>query len=161
MMALTKNYVNAYNKSSCLLREDGSYYEGTAYNYAFRMLPDMDSRIALCGGKSQFVAHMDKFFGYETEAPLIQLPIVPWQGAHEPFLNKVASDGFASHTYEGLCNEPDMETPYSYSYAGMLLAEMKLLSSGCCCRPNRPSARSGNCCQDVLIFARAWRSRRE
>ena len=26
--------------------------------------------------------------------------------------------GAATHTFEGLCNEPDMETPYSYAYAG-------------------------------------------
>ena len=26
--------------------------------------------------------------------------------------------GFASHSYEGLCNEPDMAAPYSYLYAG-------------------------------------------
>ena len=102
MMAMTKNYKNAYNMTSCLLREDGQYYEGTAFNYAFRMLPDMSSRIALCGSARQFVAHMDAFFGYSTADPLVQLPIVPWQGGpHEAFLSRISSDGFASHTYEG------------------------------------------------------------
>ena len=28
------------------------------------------------------------------------------------------SAGFGSHSYEGLCNEPDMAAPYSYLYAG-------------------------------------------
>ena len=26
--------------------------------------------------------------------------------------------GAKAHTFEGLCNEPDMETPYSYAFAG-------------------------------------------
>merc|ERR1712070_1135664 len=32
--------------------------------------------------------------------------------------NGITSAGFAAHTYEGLCNEPDMSAPYSYLYAG-------------------------------------------
>ena len=56
MLALSGNALNAYNKSSCLLDADGTYYEGTYHNYGFRLLPDMQSRIALCENVHQGAA---------------------------------------------------------------------------------------------------------
>ena len=91
-------------------------------NYGFRPLAVMKQRIAMCGsdGNSsaevEFVRLMDAFFGF-GRGPVVQLPIKPAQEGSPGWIGDVAAQGSASHTYEGLCNEPDMETPYTYAYA--------------------------------------------
>lgn len=51
--------------------------------------------------------------------PAVQLPILPFQSSHPAWVReRISNVGYDSHTFEGLCNEPDMETPYTYAYAG-------------------------------------------
>eukprot|EP01043_Picozoa_sp_COSAG02_P059125 COSAG02_NODE_7476_length_2995_cov_1.921271_4_plen_131_part_00 len=59
-----------------------------------------------------------------NQPPAIQSPVncvgkTPWSG-------DLYHAGESMHTFEGLCNEPDMETPWTYAYAGRLdrLAEV-------------------------------------
>ena len=69
----------------------------------------MAARIALSGGDEAFVAQLDEFFGFGA-------PPVTWPGEH-PSAAEMA-DGYALHRFEGLNNEPDMEAPWAYMYAG-------------------------------------------
>jgi len=97
---------NVYDKSTGLLLE-GEYYEGTLWNYSFRLLPDMEGRVGLCG-KERFVALLDKFFGFGAE-PVVQM------ASRDDEYHKYA---YSLHRFEGLNNEPDMETPFAYLFAG-------------------------------------------
>ncbi|MCR5783464.1 MAG: glycoside hydrolase family 92 protein, partial [Clostridia bacterium] len=54
----------AYDEKTGLLTADSPYYEGTLYNYSFRQMVDMKSRIDLAGGKERFCGLLDRFFGY-------------------------------------------------------------------------------------------------
>jgi putative alpha-1,2-mannosidase len=108
MMGWAGNWTNAYDPETARLGESW-YYEGTGANYSFRLLHDMAGRIALNGSAAAFVADMDRFFGYG--APPCQQPV------HRPY-GDVMAVGFALGRFEGLNNEPDMETPYGYIYAG-------------------------------------------
>lgn len=92
---MSRYWVNAFDEKTGLLREDSTYYEGENWNYSFRFLHDMRSRIDLAGGDRSFVGLLDKFFGFS-----------------EP------SHGERVFRFEGLNNEPDMEAPYAYLYAG-------------------------------------------
>ncbi|MCB2176078.1 MAG: glycoside hydrolase family 92 protein [Actinomycetales bacterium] len=104
---LAAQWVNAFD-STGLLRES-TFYEGGAWNYSFRLLHDMAARITLSGGDEAFVAQLDEFFGFGA-------PPVTWPGEH-PSAQEMA-DGYALHRFEGLNNEPDMEAPWAYMYAG-------------------------------------------
>ncbi len=86
---------NAFDPETGLLREQSDYYEGENWNYSFRFIHDMVGRIKLAGGEQRFVELLDCFFGYRDPA-----------------------DGRRVHRFEGLNNEPDMEAPYAYLYAG-------------------------------------------
>jgi len=93
--SLVPHWKNAFDPATGLLREDSTYYEGENWNYSFRFLHDMQSRIELAGGDNRFVSLLDKFFGFT-----------------EP------DHGERLFRFEGLNNEPDMEAPYAYLYAG-------------------------------------------
>lgn len=93
--ALSEHWRNAFDPATGLLREDSTYYEGENWNYSFRLLHDMKARIELAGGTDRFVALLDKFFGFVEPA-----------------------HGERVFRFEGLNNEPDMEAPYAYLYAG-------------------------------------------
>jgi predicted alpha-1,2-mannosidase len=86
---------NAFDSATGLLKEDSTYYEGENWNYSFRFLHDMQARIDLAGGNRNFIHLLDLFFGFK-----------------EP------DHGQRIHRFEGLNNEPDMEAPYAYIYAG-------------------------------------------
>ncbi|MEO0416070.1 MAG: glycoside hydrolase domain-containing protein, partial [Verrucomicrobiota bacterium] len=86
---------NAFDTETGLLREDSDYYEGENWNYSFRFLHDMVGRINVAGGEQRFVQLLDLFFGFS-----------------EP------ESGQTVHRFEGLNNEPDMEAPYAYLFAG-------------------------------------------
>ena len=88
---------------------DSSFYEGGKWNYSFRFLADMAGRIELAGGDEAFVALLDRFFGYDAE-PCTQLTMPPYPEAY--------AAGLALNRFQGLNNEPDMEAPYAYHYAG-------------------------------------------
>jgi len=86
---------NAFDEETGLLRENSDYYEGEYWNYSFRFLHDMTGRINLAGGEERFMELLDLFFGFSDP-----------------------DDGQTVHRFEGLNNEPDMESPYAYLYAG-------------------------------------------
>jgi len=101
-----ERWLNEYDPQTGLLRADGQYYEGTHWNYSFRLLPDMVQRMRL---SPDFVGQLDAFFGYRR-GPVSQLSA-----------DVTADDvrrGEQLYSFEGLNNETDMETPYAYLYAG-------------------------------------------
>ncbi|SDI07475.1 Putative alpha-1,2-mannosidase [Actinokineospora alba] len=99
---------NAFDPATGLLH-DSSFYEGGKWNYSFRLMHDMAGRIALAGGDEKFVAMLDAFFGYGAARVV--------QPGHRPDAAQMAV-GYALNRFEGLNNEPDMEAPWSYHYAG-------------------------------------------
>jgi len=101
-------WVNAFDPATGLL-VDSSFYEGGRWNYSFRLLHDMAARIRMVGGDEAFVAVLDAFFGYG--APPVTQP------GNRPSQAEMAA-GYALNRFEGLNNEPDMEAPWSYHYAG-------------------------------------------
>ncbi len=100
---------NVMDPTTGLLTTDGEYYEGTHWNYSFRLLPDMAGRIGLFSSPEAFVAALDQFFG-RGATPVQQLT-----DPHDTVRHQAAYD---LHRFEGFNNEPDMETPYAYLYAG-------------------------------------------
>ena len=108
MMRLSENWKNAYDPDSGLLRA-GTYYEGGRWNYSFRLLHNMRDRIRLFRSPEDFVKTMDTFFGYG------QLPVTR---PSDPERLDYISWGESLNRFEGFNNEPDMETPYAYIYAG-------------------------------------------
>lgn len=105
---LADRWVNAFDPETGLLR-DSTFYEGSKYNYSFRILHDMASRIAFSGGDDVFIAMLDSFFGYGAD-PVHQPGVLP--SAEE------IAAGYALGRFQGLNNEPDMEAPWAYYYAG-------------------------------------------
>lgn len=108
MMEKAGNWQNAYNRDTGLLKHS-TFYEGGKWNYSFRLLHDMPGRIAVSGGTEPFTEQLDRFFGFGSNpAP---------QVGTSPLPNEMRL-GHDLHRFEGLCNEPDMEVPYAYCYAG-------------------------------------------
>ena len=91
------------------LLRDSTYYEGGKWNYSFRLLHDMRARIALAGGDGRVRRAAGRFFGYGAD-PVKQL-------GGRPTAAELAA-GYALNRFEGLNNEPDMEAPWAYHYAG-------------------------------------------
>ncbi len=106
--AWTSRWKNVYNHGTGIL-EPSKYYEGGAWNYSFRLLHDMAARIALHGGEAPFIRDLKHFFGYN--APPVQQQV-------DPADRECMARGFALNRFEGFNNEPDMETPYAFLYAG-------------------------------------------
>jgi putative alpha-1,2-mannosidase len=73
------------------------------------LLHDMWARIDLAGGEDAFIELLDRFFGYGAD-PVKQL-------GERPSIEALAA-GYALNRFEGLNNEPDMEAPWAYHYAG-------------------------------------------
>ena len=105
---LATRWSNAFDPATGLL-VDSTFYEGGKWNYSFRLLHDMAARIELAGGEAAFVELLDRFFGFDA-GPVKQL------GA-PPFGDEVVA-GYALDRFEGLNNEPDIEAPWAYHYAG-------------------------------------------
>lgn len=104
---LAARWVNAYASDGLLV--DSTFYEGGKWNYSFRLMHDMAARIALTGGDGPFVDMLDRFFGFGAD-PVVQPGLAP--GLDE------LTAGYALDRFEGLNNEPDMEAPWAYMYAG-------------------------------------------
>ena len=105
---MASRWINAFDPDSGLLKES-TFYEGSKYNYSFRLLHDMAERIALSGGDEAFVDQLDRFFGYGAEE-VVQPGLLP--GLDEMIA------GYSLGRFEGLNNEPDMDAPWAYHYAG-------------------------------------------
>jgi putative alpha-1,2-mannosidase len=105
---LADRWRNAFDPATGLLR-DSTFYEGGRWNYSFRLLHDMAARIDLAGGDAAFVALLDRFFGYGAD-PVKQPGVAP-------SVDEMLA-GYALDRFEGLNNEPDMEAPWAYQYAG-------------------------------------------
>jgi predicted alpha-1,2-mannosidase len=103
-----QQWTNAFDRSTGLLR-DSEFYEGGKWNYSFRLLHDMAARIGLAGGDEAFVGMLDAFFGFGAG------PVT--QPGTRPGVGEMAA-GYALERFEGLNNEPDMEAPWAYHYAG-------------------------------------------
>lgn len=108
MMALSTRWRNVYDPSTGKLVE-AQYYEGGLWNYSFRLLHDMAGRIALYPAEADFVADLDRFFGY-GQPPVVQ--------STDPANRDYMRWGHSLNRFEGYNNEPDIETPYGYLYAG-------------------------------------------
>lgn len=106
--SLSANFVNAYDKETGILSDKSEYYEGSKYNYSFRLCHDMDKRIELAGGKERFEKLLSDFFGYGKE---------PVNQVFDPKDSEYVRYGLSLGRFEGFNNEPDMETPYSFIYA--------------------------------------------
>ncbi|MDD6263452.1 MAG: glycoside hydrolase family 92 protein [Clostridiales bacterium] len=91
--SLSGGWRKAFNGETGLLWADREYYEGNHWNYSFRLLRNMDERIAMCGGRKGFLELLDRFFGFSHPEDV-------------------------SARFEGFNNETDMETPYAYHFAG-------------------------------------------
>jgi putative alpha-1,2-mannosidase len=104
----SRGWRNAFDPETGLLR-DSEFYEGGKWNYSFRLLHDMRARIALAGGDEAFTRILDQFFGYGAD------PVT--QPGRAPKPSEMAA-GYALNRFEGLNNEPDMEAPWAYHYAG-------------------------------------------
>lgn len=96
---------NVYNPGTGYLVNTGRvfYYEGNYRNYSFRAHAKMGDRISLAGGTDRFLAMLDDFF---------QVDHVPyqWDGKRD----RSRRDGY----FEGLTNQTDMETPFTYIWCG-------------------------------------------
>ena len=91
--AVARQWVNAYDPDTGLLKDGERFYEGTRWNYSFRLVHDMDRRMALSGGPEGFARLADRFFGF-------------------------AGADAEGCCFEGFNNETDMEAPYVYHFAG-------------------------------------------
>jgi predicted alpha-1,2-mannosidase len=114
-------WINAYDKNTGLLTADSSYYEGTLYNYSFRPSPNIEDRIRLFKDQKDFISALDKFFGFgqpSVEQPSDKHP--------DDYIRKMMLLG----RFQGFNNEPDMETPYTYSFAGRHDQTCRVLRAG-------------------------------
>jgi putative alpha-1,2-mannosidase len=100
-----------------MMRKKSPYYEGTNKNYSFRLLHNMDERIALIG-KDRFIAELDELFGYTREP--VERPTFP---IFDPL-------GLGINSFEGFNNESDIEAPYAYLFAGRHDKTCEILRAG-------------------------------
>lgn len=100
--SLASLWRGVFDKESGLLSPSSPYYEGTASNYSFRQMRDMDERVRITGSTADFIREMDELFGY-TREPIMQHT----DCAIDPITRGINS-------FEGFNNESDMEAPYSY-----------------------------------------------
>ena len=137
--------LDAYDKKTGLLK-DSVYYEGDKWNYSFRLLPDMNERIALCSPQ-KFGDYLDVFFGFK---PMTESQYLDGN-------TKINGVPAIKNMFEGFNNEPDMETPYNYLYINqpeklnsIIKAAMKHLDI------NDNGAFYGNCDSGGLSACIVW-----
>ena len=95
----------AFDTETGLLDPNSRYYEGSYWNYSFRLMHDMPTRVAIAGGKEAYTKLLDRFFGF-THAEDV------------------------SGRFEGFNNETDMETPFAYYYADRHDRVCQVISDG-------------------------------
>ena len=92
-LSVSNRWATVYDPETGLLKDGERFYEGSKWNYSFRLMHDMPARIALAGGIDAFASLADRFFG---------------------FVNPDSKEC----AFEGFNNETDMEAPYVYHYCG-------------------------------------------
>jgi len=95
-----------YDNNGVLLNTDGcDYYEGSNANYSFRVSSITEKRLEFTN-KKELIKELDRFFGFTSKkCHYFNKPTNP---------NTVRSYGDKVRRFEGLNNEPDMESPYMY-----------------------------------------------
>ena len=121
LRSLSENWRKAFDEKTGILHADREYYEGTAYNYSYRLMHCMDERIELSGGKEKFCDLLDKFFGFAQPTAIQQL---------DPADEETMKNGEALGRFEGYNNESDIETPYAYIYAGNHRRACEVIAEG-------------------------------
>ncbi len=119
--ALAEKWQDVYDPATGALKTAGKFYEGCHLNYSFRLLPDMDKRIALAGGPEKFEAMLDAFFGWDLPDAVQCV---------DPNDRAAMAAGEARRGFEGFNNETDMETPYNYCYIGRADKACAILRAG-------------------------------
>ena len=104
---VAERWIDAFDKSTGLLKEGNVYYEGDKWNYSFRLQSDMKRRMALCGSNENFVNLADSFFGYGKE---------PIEQSNRPNDEEYIKS-LSLNRFDGANNEHDIEAPYIYLYA--------------------------------------------
>ncbi len=123
----SKMWLDAFDTGEGMLKHGPGveYYEGTYWNYSFRLSPFIRERIALCGDK-KYEALLDRFFGY-TRRRVRQF--------RTPTPDHILGIYAESHpSFEGMNNEPDIETPYNYSFIGRHSRVCEIVRSAMACR---------------------------
>ncbi len=109
MRSLAPNWIHAFDPETGRLKTDSEFYEGSHWNYSFRAMADMPARIGLYPSTAAFVDDLDRFFGFHDIA----------NGTIDPHPEPASWRREIRHDiFEGLNNESDMETPYTYVFAG-------------------------------------------
>lgn len=106
LLKLSDNWKNILDCSTGLITSEGKFYEGSEWNYSYRLLPQMHERI---NSSPNFFRDIELFFGYGCS------PVEQSINAdnHENMLK-----GRSLNRFQGFNNETDIETPYAYIYAG-------------------------------------------
>lgn len=137
-MEKSKIWLEAFDKSSGMLKNGASfpYYEGTYWNYSFRLSPYIKDRIAICG-ETKYKKLLDHFFGFDR-APVKQY--------RKPTADCVLERYAKNHpSFEGLNNEPDFETPYNYAFIDMHSRVCEIVRSAMnCCYDDTAAGLPGN-----------------
>lgn len=116
--SLASGWRRVYDTETGLLSSASNYYEGTAANYSFRQLREMDERVRITGDVGDFIAAMDELFGYTRERV-------------EQHRNcNVDPLTLGINSFEGFNNESDMEAPYSYVWVGQHYKTAEIVRGG-------------------------------
>ena len=141
---------SAYDSTSGILRDKNGdleceYYEGTSWNYSFRLMHQITERIDMVG-RDRFIKLLDHFFGYDRD--VVRQPIDP---------DESTDYSIDYHSFEGLNNEPDMETPYNYHFAGRTDRTFDIIDTIMKCQFQRgPNGVPGNDDSGGLTSWYAW-----
>ena len=117
---LSKKWINAFDKNTGLMSENSKYYEGNLFNYSFRLLRNMDERVAI-KGREKFISDLDHFFGYTRD------------DITQSFVPEFDPLKLGINSFEGFNNESDMETPFAYTYVGEHKKTCEILRTGLKC----------------------------
>jgi len=118
---IEKNLPENFDKSGVyLLKKGGEYYEGSNVNYSFRVSGSTEKRLEFTD-KKKLIDALDKFFGFTSKpCKFFSKPVL-----YPPY---VTMWGDKLQRFEGLNNEPDMETPYLYGMLGEYDKQNEVLS---------------------------------
>ena len=115
---LASGWRRVYDVETGLLSSSSQYYEGTAYNYSFRQMREMDERVRITGSTAEFVDKMDELFGY-TREPVVQ---------HKD--HEIDPLTLGINSFEGFNNESDIEAPYSYVWVDQHYKTAEIVRGG-------------------------------